>query len=68
MLASELIPATATPRWSSSLCIFSLATDVSSSLLKIFFSAASTTPSSVRTPTAAPACEMASMAYSTYGS
>jgi hypothetical protein len=38
----------------------------SSSLLVIFFSTASTMPSSARIPTQIPAWEMASMAYSTW--
>lgn len=38
----------------------------SSNLLVTFFSAASTTPSAARTPSAVPACEIASIAYSTW--
>ena len=62
------MPATAQAMWSSSLYIFSLLTPtafVSSSFEVIFFSAANTTPSVARTPSAEPALEMASIAYST---
>ena len=45
--------------------IFSLLCVGSSSFEVIFFSAASTMPSLASTPSAVPACEMASIAYST---
>jgi hypothetical protein len=63
------MPATAQHRWSSRRYIFSRRTPtacVSSNLLVIFRSATSTTPSLHSMPTAAPAFEMASMAYSTW--
>jgi len=50
---------------SSTLYIFSLEM-FSKSLEVIFFSTASTIPSLARIPTQMPACEIASMAYSTW--
>ena len=66
MFASLVSPATATATWSSTLCIFSDVMDASRSLEVIFFSAASTTPCEVSTPTAEPALLIASIAYSTW--
>jgi len=65
MLASAVIPATATAMWSSIMYIFSDDLVGSRSLDVSFFSAARTMPSDAKMPIAVPACEMASIAYST---
>lgn len=66
MLASAVMPATAHATCSSTMYIFSELLEGSRSLDANFFSAASTTPSELRIPTAVPACEIASIAYSTW--
>jgi hypothetical protein len=65
MLASAVMPDTTQAMWSSMRYSFSLPME-SSSLDVTSFSAASTTPSLARIPSAAPACEIASIAYSTW--
>ena len=66
MLASAVMPATATAMCLSIMYIFSEDLVGSSSLEESFFSAASTMPSEARIPIAVPACEIASIAYSTW--
>ncbi len=66
MFASAVMPATAHATCSSIMYIFSDFFCGSSNFDVIFFSHASTIPSDARMPSAVPAWEIASMAYSTW--